>query len=127
MTLPLRLDFPGLLPSGLNKLMRMPWQARGRERDAILIEVRCVLSQVPNPPSFPLPAPVRVVYTRRACKPMDPDNASSSVKHLLDAAVRCGILEDDSPEFIGELVSRQVRVPHKNEQGCTLAFEPMTP
>ena len=64
-----------------------------------------------------------VVYRRTR---QDPDNAYASVKNLLDALVKEGWLEDDSPQLLSLRVS-ELEEPRKIEQRTELFWKPVSP
>ena len=61
-----------------------------------------------------------VVYRRTR---QDPDNAYASVKNLLDALVKEGWLEDDSPELLSLRVFEREE-PRKVEQRTEVLWRP---
>jgi Holliday junction resolvase RusA-like endonuclease len=62
-----------------------------------------------------------LVYRRTR---QDPDNAYASVKHLLDALVKEGWLQDDSPEFLSLRVLEREE-PRKVEQRTEMFWKPL--
>ena len=118
----LTIDLPGLLPSGLNVLLRQHWTKRGREKKNVAEHVFAALVGKTGT-GWPLTGPLRLTYTRLTCRWMDYDNAASSAKHVLDALVNQGVLEDDSPKVIAEFVVKQKKVPHLADQGTLVEID----
>lgn len=52
---------------------------------------------------------VKITYIRHTVKFMDWDNACASFKHLGDALVDAGVIQDDNPEILVEFVPRQIK------------------
>lgn len=59
---------------------------------------------------------VEITYTRYTTRLMDWDNHCASFKHLGDALVKIGIIEDDNPNIIVKFDPKQVRVKHRIEE-----------
>lgn len=91
----------GIEPPGLNGnegLLRMHWAGRKRLASKLELMLLAALSagqiQVERPKGK-----VRVTYVRSyRANAMDEDNLAASLKPVLDALVRIGVLVDDSPE-----------------------------
>ncbi len=133
----MRLWLPGWLPPGLNGpegLLRRHW--RKRSQDKLAIRGRIVTTGlwwdhadipcnvVRGHRLFPAPRPCRIIWTRYAVRLMDFTNAAASFKNLEDVLVDLGVLEDDSPKFVTELVVRQEKV-KKPGVGCSVEFLPV--
>jgi len=118
--------FLPLKPPGLNGpkgLMRMHYRERVRLTEVFDLAVLAAL-----PSRNLIPGPVRVTYTvHYARQPRDPDNLAASLKFPLDAVVKAGVLEDDGPHVVAELVTRQIKVPRVKDEGCTLEIEQLSP
>ena len=111
------------LPKSLNGsggMLRQHWAKRHKaqkEWDALIWPLVACAAAPPKPP-------LRLIYTRRYARlPMDLDNAAASLKQPLDALVRSGAIEDDGPQIIAELVTRQVKVAKVAAQGITIELE----
>ena len=63
---------------------------------------------------------VRVIFTRYATRLMDWDNHGASFKHLGDALVKLGIIEDDNPTTIQTFLPKQIKVDKKIEEKITI-------
>lgn len=59
-----------------------------------------------------------ISYRSRLC-----DVDGTSVKAAIDGLVHCGVLVDDSPEFVEEVRFRQVKVKSKEEEETRLIIE----
>lgn len=89
----LPIALPGL--NGSKGLMRQHWTSAAKMKEWLLHKVLeadlwCHKGQV------------KITYTRVAKKKMDWDNCMSSFKHVCDALVKAGVIEDDSPKLIPE-------------------------
>lgn len=96
--------------NGPNGLMRAHWTERGRligQYEWIITAARL----------RHMPGPVRLELIRYSTGPqMDYDNLVSTGKLLIDALVRCRVLEDDKPTVIAERVYTQERAASKDAQ-----------
>lgn len=83
------------------------WTARKRETDTwhTIVAVACIGRKIPRP-AFPQGAIVEIEL--RSPRKRDPDNVA---KVLLDALVKCGVLEDDSFPSLHETRLRARRSP----------------
>jgi Holliday junction resolvase RusA-like endonuclease len=115
-TWPLRISVPDLPPSP-NR--RMCWQERRRivkpMADAVVLQARAFALPEPLPRSHVV---VTLVHTRRPLR--DYDNATASIKELVDALITGGLIVDDCPECM-ELAVVQVL---GRERGVTLEVSP---
>lgn len=66
-------------------------------------------------------SPVRITVISYRCRLADSDGISA--KAAIDGLVRCGILRDDSPEFVTEVRYRQIKVKTKDEQKTVIEIE----
>jgi Holliday junction resolvase RusA-like endonuclease len=66
---------------------------------------------------------VQVEFTRVSTRKMDYDNIRASFKLVGDALVRCGIIQDDSPDFITELKVKWKKAKTLKEQGIMIKIE----
>lgn len=109
--------FPRLLPglNGSNGLMRQHYREAAKVKDDLLAWVK-----QQRYPTFG-DSRVVAVCTRHYCgNAMDWENAASSVKHLMDALVKAGVIKDDSPKIIEEMSFRQARCASKKVQKMTV-------
>lgn len=100
-TVVLRLD---ILPAGLNGsdgLIRQNYHSAKKVKEKYRLLVRSLKIE-------PIRGKVRIEYIRYSNRMMDWDNAAASFKHIGDALVLEGILDDDSPRVIAEFIPRQV-------------------
>lgn len=88
------------LPVSLNRLLRMHYRARMRERDKWVLLVRKYAGPVGV--RFAR-AQVRLTYFFRDGRRRDPDNYAG--KLIMDALVACGLLVDDSFSHVDLLLS----------------------
>lgn len=108
---------PRLLPglNGSKGLMRQHFRKAAEVKDELLAWVK-----QQRYPTFG-DSRVVVVCTRHFCgNAMDWENAASSVKHLMDALVKAGVIKDDCPKIIEEMSFKQVRCASKKEQKMTV-------
>lgn len=108
---------PRLLPglNGSNGLMRQHYREAAKVKDDLLAWVK--------QQRYPTFGDLRVVVvcTRHYCgNAMDWENAASSVKHLMDALVKAGVIKDDSPKIIETMSHQQLRCGSKKEQKMTI-------
>ncbi len=100
------------LTAGLNGdkgLIREHYRAAKKTKEKLIYEVR---SQTSNKHK----GRVSVVYTRFYCgQSMDWDNAAASFKHIGDALVMAGVIEDDKPDIIISFTPIQTRVKTRKE------------
>ena len=47
---------------------------------------------------------------------MDWDNFSASFKHIGDALVKAGVIQDDNPQIIVDFLPKQVKVSKRKQQ-----------
>ena len=66
---------------------------------------------------------VRVVYTRHSVRRMDLDNVGASFKVVGDALESTGVIKDDSPEILTELVLRSKKVSKRKQQRIEIEIE----
>jgi len=91
------------LPKTQNQRLHMHYMARDRETKDWRLMVRAVCGL---PHMGEVQGKCRVAITLHRKRLQDPDNATGSVKPVVDALVRNGWLVDDSPEYL-ELVVRE--------------------
>lgn len=105
--------------NGPNGLIRAHWTERGR-----LIGIYEWVITAARLQS--MTGPVRLELTRYSIGPqMDYDNLVSTGKLLIDALVRCQILEDDKPAVIAERDYKQVRAAGKGYQRTIIRLIPL--
>ncbi len=100
------------LPPGLNGpdgLIREHFAARKKRKDRYFFKIR---SQTLNRHT----GPVKITYTRYCNRFMDWDNASASVKLLMDCLKDAKIIVDDSPKVVVEFSTKQVLVERKSQR-----------
>lgn len=59
---------------------------------------------------------VGITYTRVSTQPMDPDNNAASFKPIADALVKCGVIEDDSPDIVQSLTVQWQKAESQKQQ-----------
>lgn len=102
------------VPSAQNRRLRMHWAARRDEDKRWRYYLLAAASHwaersLHRGPMFPKAAPpARVEIRMWRTKTQDHDNATASVKGLIDGLVRLGALRDDSPKWMPELDVRDV-------------------
>lgn len=114
---------PKLLPglNGSNGLIRQHYRAATKMKDELL-----AWAKQQRFPTFGT-ARVTVVCTRHYCgNPMDFDNAAASFKHLMDALVKAGVIEDDGLKTIDAMTFRQVPCGSRKEQKMTVEIKTCT-
>lgn len=119
----LTLPLPRNLPN-----WRTHWANKHREQKAYArkCDYLVVTGDVPRAPRQPFRR-VRLAYTLHLCgKPMDLDNATGRCKWIGDWLVRAGYLEDDNPDVVTEIVTRQVRVPHRHDARVVVEITPLS-
>lgn len=92
------------LTAGLNGkdgLIRQHFHAAKKVKDKILFDI---LSQKPEKRKM---AKCQILYVRYCKRYSDWDNAYASFKHIGDALKKAGIILDDSPNCVAELICRQ--------------------
>jgi hypothetical protein len=109
------------VPLSANRLLRAHWGKRRRDRDSWREHVRSSCGVPPREP--PAQACLEVVVHRLRLQ--DPDNASASVKHLLDALVRAGWLRDDSREHLDLKVS-ELKAPARRLERTQVLWMPLS-
>jgi hypothetical protein len=67
-----------------------------------------------NQPKFK--GEVEIIYTRYTTRLMDWDNHCASFKHIGDALVKIGTIEDDNPKIVVKFIPKQVKVSSKKEE-----------
>jgi len=97
-----------LTPS-LNKWQRMHWAKR-----AEIKEQWQWLIKAEKPKKHD--GSVAITYTRVSTQPMDLDNAAASFKAIGDALVKCGVVEDDSPDVITSLTTQWQKAESQKQQ-----------
>jgi hypothetical protein len=65
---------------------------------------------------------ITVRFNLRRVRPLDPDNATGSVKDCVDGICRCGLIPGDDPTQI-TLIVEQERVAHYSEEGTEIEIE----
>ena len=107
----LTLTMPGAPPLQ-NKRERMHYHARGKVRDHWYLLVLEALGTRRERIET-----CRVIYTRGYWNhPGDLDGVGASVKPILDALVKIGILPDDNPHHVTEYVVKQQKFKRKDLQ-----------
>lgn len=66
-------------------------------------------------------SPVRITIISYRCRLADSDGISA--KAAIDGLVHCGVLRDDSPEFVKEVRFKQVKVKTKEDQKTVIEIE----
>lgn len=103
-------------------LYGMHWTDRQELFDRWIWLMKVAVSQAGHP-SFDR-APVVVTVTRYSTNFMDWDNFGASLKPVLDALVKCGVIADDNPEVI---VSLSLRRKRSREQKLVVHVRAATP
>ena len=98
---------PGL--NGSEGLIREHFMNAKKRKDKYLI---LFLQQ--NQPK--IKGKVKITYTRFTTRLMDWDNHCASFKHLGDALVKLGTIEDDNPKIVVIFDPKQVKVKTKKEE-----------
>lgn len=119
------LDSPTIL---LNKWQRLHWAARRKHNAELSILVRHALGR--RVPAEPWEY-ARVIVERRSVQIPDWDGLYGGLKPLLDCLVRrtennphgVGLIEDDSPTNLIQLLAVPVRVRKRADQGTTVSVE----
>jgi hypothetical protein len=109
-----------LLPPGINVLLRMHWAVRKKKQEEFRQHIH---RQNPHHMRWEYTEPVIIQYTRKSSRYMDWDNAAGSFKLLGDSLVELGILPDDNPLIITELIIKQKKVT-RIEQGFEIRIYP---
>lgn len=104
---------PGL--NGPDGLIRQHWAKAAKKKKEYKL---LALSQRPRG-WVKISHPIKVVFTRFEARVLDRDNALASIKHLLDSLEKAGIIENDGPKIVAEIVVKQVKV-NKKETKSTI-------
>lgn len=105
---------PGL--NGSNGLKNMHYQQYSKEKKKWVWLVR---EQNPKKHS----GKVRVNFTRVSTRMMDHDNTGASFKFVGDALEKCGVIVDDSPNYLTELIIGWEKAVSRKEQGVLIEIE----
>lgn len=112
----LSLAIPRVAPS-LNTLLNWHWATRKKEKEIWIKEIQYAMSQQPAfIPRKPLIKRCKIAFTRYSVRQLDRDNLAGSFKVIGDALKRAGVIEDDSPEHVIELVANQGKVRRFKDQ-----------
>ena len=106
------------LPPSLNGkdgLMRMHWTKLVTLKKDWVLHILAV-----NPQNHE--GGVKIRFTRLSTVPMDFDNIGASFKLVGDALVKNGVIKDDSPSIVTELVLRWKKASRK-QQGVLIEIE----
>lgn len=105
-----------LFPS-LNKTLREHFAVRAKRKEKLCWHVKY---QTKNKHV----GAVKVEMIFRAVRLRDWDNlVGGSFKGIGDALVSCGVIIDDNPKIVRELIPKQERVAHKNEERLIVKIE----
>jgi hypothetical protein len=105
--------------NGKGGLLRAHWTERGR----LLGQYEWMVTAARL---RPMAGPIRLELVRYSIGPqMDFDNLVSTGKLLVDALVRCQILEDDKPAVIAQRDYRQAKAPGKDCQRTIIRLIPL--
>lgn len=121
----LDIQLRGYRPLSLNRQQRMHYRNRKRdlERTSLMLRAATAGKVIPM-----FAAPVRVTYWQFYARlPMDWDNFGASMKHILDGLVRIGILQNDSPREVAQVILGQTKVKTEGEEGLRVMLEPALP
>lgn len=88
------------VPPSLNELLRTHWAERHRLKKAWWALVRAEEERG-------VCVPARLTYTRVSPGTLDIDNLYASAKVVIDALVYAGILPDDDPGCLSEVIAKQ--------------------
>lgn len=66
---------------------------------------------------------VKIHYTRVSTAPMDLDNVGASFKVVGDALVGAGVINDDSPDIVTELILNWQKAKNNDNQGIIIEIE----
>lgn len=66
---------------------------------------------------------VKVKFTRVSVRMMDYDNVGASFKFVGDALERCGVIIDDSPQYLTELILGWEKANSRKEQHIKIDIE----
>lgn len=100
----MRIEIPEATPS-LNKMLRRHWSVDRKLKKHWHKLVWLALFEQSERITRPFPR-AKITITRHSSRMLDPDNATGSVKHVVDALRACNVITDDTPEHI-ELVVKQ--------------------
>ena len=109
----LKIILPYILPglNGPEGLIRGHWAARKKRLESIVWDIK---QQVRAGIGFD--TSVSVTYSGYCHKLKDWDNFCASFKLIGDALQLCGIIKNDSPEFLNPFNPRQHKIPMKEKQ-----------
>jgi hypothetical protein len=97
--MPYRLELNlNLDPMSLNKVLRRHWTERAKQSKAI--ENLIYFSARKLLPPIPLKR-ARIAFARHSHRYLDFDGFVGALKPVMDALVRCGVIEDDSWKHVG--------------------------
>ena len=109
----LQFEIPGLPP--MNSASGMHWRKRKEFKDKWHSWVR--LATLRNRPRSPLTR-ARVTVVRCSTQQPDYANLGEGSKFIIDALTQshgCGVIEDDSPEYIGRPILEWEKVKRKDQ------------
>lgn len=114
MTEVLEFTIPYLTPglNGSDGLLRQHFRFRKLAKTKLVV---LLLSQR-TPGNDPLKGPLRVEYIRFCHQLMDWDNVGASFKNIGDALTNAGIIIDDNPKVVRDLVNVQKQIPKKEKE-----------
>ena len=111
------------VPPTMNRMLNQHWAEYQHEKKGW---VDRVLAEMGPWSGAPIKGRVHVHYDRGFCGiGADYDNAAASVKFLLDAIVKLGVVEDDNPEYISGLTISQTRYAKRKDVRAILILEPV--
>ena len=118
-----RLEWPFLPPAGLRGNSRAHHQAKAKMmatfKESALFRI---MEQGPDPMDK-----VLVRYTGYSCWPLpDEDNLTIGMKGALDAFTEYGVIKDDSSNYVLDISTKIIRVPHRKQQGMVMEVEEAT-
>ena len=118
-----RLEWPFLPPAGLRGNARVHHQAKAKLmatfKESAFFRIK---KQNPDPMDK-----VLVRYIGYCCAPLpDRDNLAIGMKGALDAFTEYGVIKDDSSNYVLDISTKIIRVPHRKEQGMVMEVEEAT-
>ena len=116
----IRLEWPFLPPAQLRGNARAHHQVKAKImatfKESALFRI---MKQGPDPMDK-----VLVRYIGYCCAPLpDRDNLAIGMKGALDAFTEYGVIKDDSSNYVLDISTKIIRVPHRKEQGMVMEVE----
>lgn len=108
------------LPSNANTSRYIHWNSKRLVDDAFVEQAYYGIKEA----AIPKCNKIILLFEEHACHFSDEDNLISSMKKIKDCIVRCGIVKDDSHEYVTTGQITHIKEAHRKDEYLKVIIEP---